>query len=179
MGNITKYNQSNQMGNKIETLENKLTIFGLFYTDNYSGEELILSISYNIDILNKYISNYLDTDDEIYNVQIKQMDLLLLSKINLYQEIKLFCKCCNHIENRFNISKNNIIKKDIKNKFYYFSLFENGFLKQYLIVIDCKKINHSNLVKMIKYFGGIMSSYEIFLDKFYPESIKVDDYYSE
>lgn len=180
MGNkITKYNPINRVGYKVGTQENKLTIFGLFHRDISGDEEQILGISYNIDILNKFVSDYLDTDDEIYNPYIRQIDLLLLSKISLWGEMKLFCKCCNQIENKFNLSKIDIIKKDIKNKFYYFGLFENGFNKNYLIVVDCKKINYSNLRKMIKYFKGNMSSHEIILDKFYPDSIKVNDYYSE
>ena len=175
-----KYKLNNKITCKLDPHEDFPVLFGLCYRDIEDGGEYILSISYNTELLYQFRNKYLD-QKEIENSWIGAVDLLLISKISLSKEIGLMLKCDTNIQNRFIINKVDFIKKKETHKLYCLELINNNLTEfsytgQHLFVIDNKIIYGKNFTNLLEYFKGYMIKNEIILDKFYPESIKLNNY---
>lgn len=74
-----------------------------------------------------------------------------------------------------------LLKKKNYHKLYCLELINNNineysYTKQQLIAVDSKLIYGKKFNNLIEYFKNCMIKNEIILDKFYPESIKINTY---
>lgn len=178
--NINLYKLNNKISCEIVSYDDFTMLYGLFYKGVNDECEFIMSISYDVKILYEFRNNYLD-NEEIKNSWIGTVDLLLISKISLFKEIILMLKCNNNIQKKYVMNKVDLIDNKQSYKLFCVELFnnnltQNSYTKQHLIVIDSKKIYGKNFDNLVKCFKGNMFKNEIILDKFYPESIKMNNY---
>ncbi len=170
---------------KIYSDSDNYLLYGLFYKDIEDSGNYIMAISYDIELLYQFRNTYFDKE-EIKNSSVKSIEPLeIIKKIKIFGILNNLCYSKNTFNN-YKVKKNKYINKNTNSyndRFLCFEFYEyndninDNCMFQQIIVYNDKYISNKDIQKIKINLKGNLIQHNILLDKFYPDSIRLNNFY--